>query len=214
MAEPTKLTSPSPPSEEPGTILVETKRIIIRRYHMSDAPVLASAANNKAIAANLRNTFPSPYTLSDAQNFLANMGCKPDGTSYPYHNGLFLKPNTTGNPSTEPLFIGAIGAVPKNDMYFRTWEIGYWLAEPAWGKGYMPEAAKAFIRWCFKTWPELNRIEAVVKEGNVAGLAILKKMGFTHEGARRGAIFKNGEILDEIQFGFLRSDLEHENESI
>ncbi|GKT98279.1 n-acetyltransferase p20 [Fusarium langsethiae] len=212
MAEPTKLFSPSPPSEEPGTLLVETERLIIRRFYLSDAHVMASAANNKAIADNLRNTFPSPYTLSDAQNFLANMACKPDGTSYPYHNGIFLKPNTNENPSTKPLFIGAIGAMPKNDMYFRTWEIGYWLAEPAWGKGYMPEAAKAFILWCFETWPDLNRIEAVVTEWNAASQNILKKLGFTQEGIRRGAIFKNGQIVDEVQFGFLRSDLEHANE--
>jgi RimJ/RimL family protein N-acetyltransferase len=207
MTEPTKLISPSPPSEEPGTLLVETDRLIIRRYHLSDAHVLASAANNNAIATNLRNTFPSPYTLEDAQSFLDNMACKPDGTSYPYHNGIFLKPNTAENPSKEPLFIGAIGSMPKNDMYFRTWEIGYWLAEPAWGKGYMPEAAKAFMRWCFETWPDLNRIEAVVKSSNAAGLATVNKLGFKYEGTRRGAIFKNGEILDEVQFGFLRSEL-------
>jgi RimJ/RimL family protein N-acetyltransferase len=207
MADPIKLFSPSPPSEEQGTLLVETERLIIRRFLFSDAAAMANAGNNKSIAANLRNTFPSPYTLSDAHYFLTNMACKPDGTSYPHHNGIFLKPNTTENPSKESLFIGAIGVMPKSDICFRTWELGYWLAEPAWGKGYATEAAKAFVRWCFETWPDLNRIEASVTERNTGSQNVLKKSGFVQEGIRRGAIFKNGEILDEVQFGFLRSDL-------
>ncbi|RFN53063.1 putative n-acetyltransferase p20 [Fusarium flagelliforme] len=201
------LFSPSPPSEEQGTILVATERLIIRRYRLSDAAAMASAANNKAIAANMRSTFPSPYGLSDAENFLANMACKPDGTSYPYHNGIFLKASTVENPSTEPLFIGSMGVLLKNDIYFRTWEIGYWLAEQAWGKGYATEATKAFVKWCFETWPELNRIEATAIGRNIGSQNVLKKSGFVEEGNRRGAVFKNGELLDELQFGLLRSDL-------
>ncbi|RGP80410.1 n-acetyltransferase p20 [Fusarium longipes] len=211
MNKPTKLLSPSPPSEEQGTILVETERLIIRRYYLSDATAMAIAANNKSVAANLRNAFPSPYTLSDAHNFLANMACKPDGTSYPQHNGIFLKPNTAENLSTEPLFIGGISGIPQNDIYFRTWELGYWLAESAWGKGYATEAVKAFLHWCFETWPDLNRMEAAVTELNVGSQNVLKKSGFIQEGIRRGAIFKNGEIFDELQFGFLRSDLQNKN---
>ncbi|KAL4730351.1 hypothetical protein ACLX1H_002385 [Fusarium chlamydosporum] len=207
MPEPTKLTSPSPPSEEQGTVLLETERLIVRRFYLSDAAAMADAANNKSIAVNMRNTFPSPYSLSDAQNFLINMACKPDGTSYPQHNGIFLKPNTTGNLSEEPLFIGAIGMMPKNDIYFRTWEIGYWLAEPVWGKGYATEVTKAFVRWCFETWPELNRIEALVTERNTGSHNVLTKAGFVQEGVRRGAIFKNGEILDEVVFGLIRREL-------
>ncbi|KAM0238833.1 hypothetical protein ACHAP5_008576 [Fusarium lateritium] len=207
MAQSTMLSSPSPPSEEQGTILVETERLIVRRYFVSDAAAMTQAANNKNIAANMRNTFPSPYKLSDAENFLTNIACKPEGTSYPYHNGIFLKPNTPGNPSPEPLFVGAVGVIAKNDIYFRVWEIGYWLAEEAWGKGYATEAIRAFVRWCFETWPELNRFEAWVIERNAGSLNVLSKCGFVREGNRRGAVFKNGELLDEIQLGLLRGEL-------
>ncbi|KAF4965067.1 hypothetical protein FSARC_7101 [Fusarium sarcochroum] len=203
----TTLSSPSPPSEEPGTKLLETERLIIRRYVLSDAVAMAKAANNTAIAANMRGTFPSPYSLSDAEHFLTNMACKPDGTSYPLHNGIFLKANTSENPSSEPLLIGACGIMPKNDIYYRTWELGYWLAEPAWGKGYATEAVKAFVRWCFETWPELNRIEACAIGKNTASQKVLSKVGFVNEGNRREASEKWGEISDEVQYGLLRSDL-------
>ncbi|KAI6770052.1 hypothetical protein HG530_004681 [Fusarium avenaceum] len=207
MAQPTMLSSPSPPSEEQGTILVETERLIIRRYLVSDAAALSQAANNKNIAVNMRNTFPSPYKLSDAENFLTNIACKPEGTSYPYHNGIFLKSNTPENPSPEPVFVGSVGVIPRNDIYFRVWEMGYWLAEEAWGKGYATEAFGAFVRWCFQTWPNLNRIEASAMEHNTGSQNVLSKCGFIREGKRRGSVFKNGKLIDEIQFGLLRDDL-------
>lgn len=207
MAQPTMLSSPSPPSEEQGTILVETERLIIRRYLVSDAAALSQAANNKNIAVNMRNTFPSPYKLSDAENFLTNIACKPEGTAYPYHNGIFLKPNTPENPSPEPVFVGSVGVIPRNDIYFRVWEMGYWLAEEAWGKGYATEAFGAFVRWCFQTWPNLNRIEASAMEHNTGSQNVLSKCGFIREGKRRGSVFKNGKLIDEIQFGLLRDDL-------
>ncbi|KAM0564451.1 hypothetical protein ACHAPJ_000664 [Fusarium lateritium] len=204
----TTLSSPSPPSEEPGTKLLETERLIIRRYVLSDAVAMAKAANNTAIAANMRAGFPSPYSLSDAEHFLTNMACKGDGTSYPQHNGIFLKPNTSENPSSEAVLIGACGIMTKGDIYYRTWELGYWLAQPAWGKGYATEAMRPFVRWCFETWPDLNRIEALVKGKNVASQKVLSKVGFVKEGNRREAMEKWGEIFDEVQFGLLRSDLQ------
>ncbi|KAM0353591.1 hypothetical protein ACHAPU_001603 [Fusarium lateritium] len=207
MAQPTLLSSPSPPSEEQGTILVETERLIIRRYYLSDAAALSKAANNKSIAVNMRNTFPSPYNLSDAEWFLTNMACKPDGTSYPRHNGIFLKPNTTGNPSPEPIFVGSLGILPKNDVYLRVWELGYWFAEEAWGKGYATEAVRSFVKWCFETWPELNRFDASSMGHNTGSQRVLAKSGFVREGNRRASVFKNGRFVDEIQFGLLRDEL-------
>ncbi|KAF5023918.1 hypothetical protein F66182_4040 [Fusarium sp. NRRL 66182] len=207
MAGPTTLSSPCPPSETPGTKLFETDRLIIRRFHLDDAAAMARAANNTAIAANMRARFPSPYNLSDAENFLTTIACKPDGTAYPYHNGIFLKPSTAENPSPEPKMIGTIGIMPKDDVYFRTWEVGYWLAGSAWGKGYATEVVKAFVRWCFETWPELNRIEASTYARNTASQRVLSKAGFVQEGTRRGAVDKHGAILDEVQFGLLRSDM-------
>ena len=36
---------------------------ILRPWQLTDAEPIAAAANNPSIAANLRNVFPSPYTL-------------------------------------------------------------------------------------------------------------------------------------------------------
>lgn len=198
----------SPVNLAPGTVLLETERLILRCYRLSDAPVLSEAANHPDVVYNLRDRFPSPYTVEVAETFLTKALSDMSSSSYPEHVGIYVKPNTTGNPSSEPLFIGATGVMPENDVSYRTWELGYWLTPSVWGKGYGTEAMVAFTRWVFETWPRLNRIEAFIYARNFGSTRVLQKCGFVKEGCRRGAVEKAGEILDELLYGLLRSDLE------
>lgn len=199
------LSSPALPSNEPGTVLVESPNLIVRRWSISDAPALAKAANYPAIVMNLRDRFPSPFSLADAEGYLANYTVSPEG--YPTAMAIFVKPNSGHNTSDEPLFIGGAGLESKGDVYYRTWELGYWFTPSAWGKGYATEFVKALVPWAFETWPRLNRIEAAAYERNEASQKVLRKCGFTREGMRRGALEKQGEILDESIWGILRSDI-------
>ena len=45
----------------------------IRHWEEADAPALARYANNRRIWLNLRDAFPYPYNLSDAEAFLAQV---------------------------------------------------------------------------------------------------------------------------------------------
>lgn len=201
------LPSPNPPSAEPGAFLFETERLLIRRYLPSDAPLLAAAANHPSVAANLRDGFPSPYTLANAKWWLSNQSNISE-TRYPTETALFVKPHSADNPSGELLYIGALGVTPKEDVYYRTWELGYWLTPAAWGRGYATEAVGAAIQWMFETWPTLYRIEASVYSRNEGSVKVLKKAGFLEEGTKKGAAEKDGKIQDEVMFGLRRQDLE------
>ncbi|GFP55375.1 hypothetical protein ACSS6W_009313 [Trichoderma asperelloides] len=205
MAPDKVLSSPALPSNEPGTVLVETANLIIRRWSISDAPALAKAANYPSVAENLRDRFPMPYSYADAEDYLSNYTVSPEG--YPSAVAIFVKPNAGHNTSDEPLFIGGAGLESKGDVYYRTWELGYWFTPSAWGHGYATEFAKALVPWAFETWPQLNRIEAMAYARNKASQNVLRKCGFTLEGLRRGVLEKNGEILDESIWGILRSDV-------
>ena len=55
--------------------------------------------------------------------------------------------------------------------------LGYWLAEPWWGKGVMSEAADALLRWFFAGHADLFVISGAV-EGNRASLRVQEKLGF------------------------------------
>ncbi|KAH0498161.1 hypothetical protein TgHK011_005431 [Trichoderma gracile] len=222
------LSSPSLPSNDPGTILLETTNLIIRRWDPSrDAPALAKAANHPSIKLNLRDRFPMPYTLADAEHYLQNYVVSEE--AYPSALAILLKqtspsnsgPTTTtsaaaaaASPESDqqqqqpPLLIGGAGLEQKGDVYYRTWELGYWFTPSAWGKGYATELVGALVPWAFATWPRLNRIEAMAYDRNEASKAVLKKCGFTLEGVRRGAVEKNGELLDECIWGILKTDVE------
>ena len=54
-------------------------KISLRDWSMSDKEALAYYANNKKIADNLRNVFPYPYTLENAE-FYINMCINADAS--------------------------------------------------------------------------------------------------------------------------------------
>jgi RimJ/RimL family protein N-acetyltransferase len=84
-------------------------------------------------------------------------------------------------------------------------EIGYMLARPHWGKGYMREALAALIGYGFGTL-ELHRIEADIHPDNIASARILESLQFLREGHLRERWFVGGEVSDSIIYGLLRGD--------
>ena len=202
------LTSPDPPSPEPGTVLLTTDRLIIRRPLLSDAPALAQIANHREAWAFMTDRFPHPYTLADAEAFLST-GHRTDKTThahpleYPQAAGIFLKKDGGG----EGALVGTLGMRPGEDINYRMWDIGYFLGPDYWGKGYMTEAVGAFVRWCFEKWPRLVRIQGSTYEFNEASGRVLTKSGFVREGLRRDSAEKQGKVTGEIFYGLLRSDI-------
>jgi RimJ/RimL family protein N-acetyltransferase len=55
--------------------------------------------------------------------------------------------------------------------------LGYWLAEPHWGKGVMSEAVRAIVDAFFRTRPSLY-LACGAFAGNAASLRIQEKLGF------------------------------------
>ncbi|GAC1539842.1 MAG: GNAT family N-acetyltransferase [Myxococcales bacterium] len=75
--------------------------------------------------------------------------------------------------------IGSAGLLVREPG--RPVELGYLLAEPAWGKGYATELCAELLRWGFAEHrPE--RIIADVLPANEASLRVLRKLGFTRDG--------------------------------
>ncbi|KAJ7681955.1 acetyltransferase [Mycena polygramma] len=179
-------------SECPIPILT-LSRSIIRPHYILDAPSIAREANNLLISQWMRNLFPSPYTLADAEDWVALSTKSP-----PLRAFAITRPDGT--------YIGGIGLKPFTDVEARTMEIGYWLGEAHWGAGIMTQAVAAFSRWAFETIPELLRLEAGVFSGNEGSMTVLRKAGYTFEGRRRNAVFKNRKVLDVHMFSLLREE--------
>jgi [ribosomal protein S5]-alanine N-acetyltransferase len=86
-------------------------------------------------------------------------------------------------------------------------ELGFWLNPAEWRKGYMTEALSPVLRYGFDTM-DLNRMEALVEEGNTPAAALLKKTGFAHEGTMRNCELKEADdVFISLQlYGLLRQE--------
>lgn len=83
--------------------------------------------------------------------------------------------------------VGAIALIPapkRNHPGARM--IGYWLARPLWGQGYMTEAARAVLAYAFEP-QRLSLVTATCYPHNAGSRGMLLNVGFRPEGhaARR-----------------------------
>jgi ribosomal-protein-serine acetyltransferase len=99
---------------------------------------------------------------------------------------------------------GVIGT-HKLDLLNRSGEIGYWIAEPAQGKGIVTDACRAIVTHLFDDL-DLNRVTIHCAVGNEKSAAIPQRLGFTEESLARGAHLLHGDFLDVRIFVMLRRD--------
>ncbi len=95
--------------------------------------------------------------------------------------------------------VGGIGISVQTDIYRKNAELGYWLAEPFWGKGIITDAIHQIVAEAFNAL-DINRIFAKPFHINKASHRVLEKAGFKMETIFEKTVFKNGEYLDEYVY--------------
>ena len=159
----------------------------LRAWRTDDAASLALHANNEKISRGLRDRFPFPYTLEAAESFLAMATQK---------EWIFAI-------DVDGAAVGGLGFHPGEDVHRIDAEIGYWLAEPYWGRGIVPAALRAVVPAAMEALG-LERVHAGVFANNPASMRVLEKAGFVREGVHRRAVLKRGEVLDLVMYARLR----------
>jgi RimJ/RimL family protein N-acetyltransferase len=140
----------------------------------------------------LRDAFPHPYTLEDAEKFIANSTKK--------------QPTEIFAIEYKGEYVGNIGLHKATDVYRKSAEIGYFLGEPYWNKGIMSQAVQLICEYGFKNL-DIVRIHTGVFEFNTASQKVLEKCGFQKEGVFKKAICKNDIMYDEIRFALVKNDI-------
>jgi ribosomal-protein-alanine N-acetyltransferase len=84
-------------------------------------------------------------------------------------------------------------------------ELGYVLSREHWGKGLVPEAVRAVIRFGFGRM-ELNRIQARCIAENTASARVMEKAGMTYEGTLREYQLIKGAYRDMKFYSILRRE--------
>jgi ribosomal-protein-alanine N-acetyltransferase len=157
--------------------------IKLRKWRKSDLDSLVRYANNKNIADNLTDMFPYPYTRQDAEKFI----------SYATSD----TPNILFAIDVDGEAVGSIGIHPQTDIHRLNAELGYWLAEPYWGKGIISNAINKIVAYTFEH-TEIERIFARPFGTNIASQKVLEKNNFRLEGRFEKTLIKCGELKDEL----------------
>lgn len=163
----------------------------LRKWKMTDAEPLSEMLNNPKILANLRDGLPYPYTIDDAKGYIKAM-LDAD------QDQIFAYAVTDGNR-----VIGSIGVFRKENIHFRTAELGYYIAESDWGQGHGTRAVKQICELIFET-TDIIRIFAEPFVRNLGSCRILEKAGFQVEGILRKNAVKNGQIEDMKLYALIR----------
>ena len=157
----------------------------LRALVPDDAITLAELANDRDIWLNLRDRFPHPYSVADAEAWIASSSAS--------------TPQSTFGIIVDGQAVGSISLMPGQDIERVSAEIGYWLGRPFWGRGIMTDAVRAATRYAFGML-QMQRVFAVPFVHNVASCRVLEKAGYVLEGTMKQSAIKDGVILDQYLY--------------
>ena len=152
---------------------------------------MARYANNEKIAANLRDVFPWPYSRRDAVSFVEHC-VRQEG------RGQLARAIEVDGAA-----VGSISLTLGSDVYRRSAELGYWLAEPYWGKGIMSGAISKICQEAFEVF-DIVRIHAEPFAYNMGSRRALEKAGFSLEAVLKKSVVKNGVIYDSCIYALVK----------
>ena len=183
-----------PPDWRPPTLT--TDRLVLRPFDEADAPALfPHAANPNVTRFTLWEHHKTPDdTLVFVRDYARSRYM--EGTPEPY--AITFQDDPDGRP------VGAVGcfwASRTNGCM----ELGYWLAQPYWGRGLTVEACRAVVAEAFASCRPV-RVQGRVIAGNDPSRRVLDKLGFRYEGTQRSALFRRGRYEDVLFYSVLRSE--------
>lgn len=187
-------------SYQPSKIWIMAEKIHIQGpvslqpFSPDDQSSLIRFLNDPLIVRNTLH-IPTPYTEADADAWVART------------QALFAQHGSTHNWAirhAEAGLMGGIGCMLQTGLEGHLDEIGYWMAAPFRGQGWMTMVVSTLSQRMFDTRPNLVRIEAKVFDFNPGSARVLEKAGFVNEGLSRKLVCKKGELIDAFRFVLLR----------
>lgn len=138
-------------------------RLILRAAQESDVAALVALADNSRIAQNLA-TMPYPYGPADARAWIRRGAALGAGEA-----AFVIQLNDRAQR--------VIGCAGYGVLDHQEPDIGYWIGEPFWGRGYATEAAHLVVDHAFMI-AGLRRLRASCRVPNRPSRRVLEKCGF------------------------------------
>lgn len=191
MTEPSTVSGIAPKGNRRPILATSRPNLRLEPWAIEHRAGLLRIADDERIARNMTDMFPHPYTVAEADRWLAL--CALD--NLPIHFAVL----------SDGEVAGGVGGTLKEDILAGTAELGWWIGHPFWGNGIATVAVRRLIRYCFEDL-EMARVEAGVMRRNRASARVAEKAEFDLEGVAKQAYLKNGERFDRLLFGLVETD--------
>ena len=157
------------PERPPENIF--TERLFLRKPEIEDAvSIFEQYAQDAGVTQYL--TWAPHQSISDTKIFLNRcISVWKEGTAFPW---------TIVRKSDKQL-LGMIEIVRIDHSGIN---LGYVLARPFWGNGYMTESLKEIINWALRQ-DDMFRVWAICDVENIASTRVMEKSGMQREGVLR-----------------------------
>lgn len=167
--------------------IIRTERLTLRALQLSDAARFSEFANDYEIS-KMTGSIPHPFPLITAEvKVMMMLSQKRRHLSHPY---------AITRDSDDLMGIA--------DIFRRgsdaDWELGYWVARPFWGKGYVVEAMRALMHDAQATMG-VSHFIANTWHDNPGSMRVLEKLGFEPTGPN-GKHFAMARLENVQSVGF------------
>lgn len=176
----------------PGNLRGES--VVLRMFTPADASWIQAACDRPEMARFVP-ILPSPYTLEDAEGFVAYTRREwEEGTGAPF--AIVALDN-------EP--VGSI-ALHFNSTDVAHAGVGYWLRPEARGRGAATDALKTISGWAFDEL-HVERLSLITDPENQPSQRVAERAGFAREGLLRAWHPTRAGRRDSVMFSLLAADL-------
>lgn len=152
-------------------ILLETERLILRRFIQADADHLYDLDNDPDAMRYINGGTPTPRSVIDNDILPTFMRYDAQAPGFGFWAAVGKEAADAGE------FLGWFSLRPSKDASGEA-ILGYRLRKAAWGKGYATEGARALIHKGFSEWG-VRRVVATTYEDNLASRRVMEKLGMT-----------------------------------
>lgn len=147
--------------------ILYTDRLLLRAWSESDAESLYQYAKDPAVGPIAG--WPPHKNIEESRDVIKNVFSGQECYA------VCLKEDGVAIGAIELKLNGHTDMTDKDDEC----ELGYWLGQPFWGKGLIPEAAKELLRHAFDDL-KMNTVWCGYYDGNVKSKRVQEKLGFVY----------------------------------
>ena len=177
-----------------GTQLLETERLILRRFVIEDA---SAKFRNCASDADVTRFLSWPtHTSQTISEYVISSWMESYADKKYYQWAITLK--ETGEP------IGSMTVMHMNEDISMV-HVGYCIGKRWWHQGFTSEALQAVVDFLFDE-VGANRIEAYHDPNNPNSGGVMKKCGMKYEGTLRSYQKTNQGLTDACVYAILKSE--------